>query len=124
MAHLRKVGGGYQIQYYLNHKKRTRQFPKNTPEALVKAEFKRLEADLALHKAGIKRFGENPEAVKSGSIHPGQYYLNQLQQAVKILSERLFQFSLRQHLMMIISNRYSSIPVKDNLVNSDHSLSD
>ena len=64
MAHMRKIGKGYQIQYYLNHKKRTRQFPKNTPEAVAKAEFKRLEADLALHKAGIKRFGENPEAAR------------------------------------------------------------
>ena len=64
MAHLPKVGGGFQIQYYLNHRKRTCQFPKNTPEAVLNAEFKRLEADLALHKAGIKRFGENLDAIK------------------------------------------------------------
>ena len=64
MAHLRKVGLGYQAQYYLNGRKRTKYFPKHTPQAAVVAEFKRLEADIALNKAGIKSFGQNQDAVK------------------------------------------------------------
>ena len=59
MAHIRKIGKSYQIQYYLNGRKRYKQLPPNTPRAAVEAEKKKLEADLALHKAGIKRFTEH-----------------------------------------------------------------
>ena len=64
MAHLRKVGLGYQAQYYLNGRKRTKYFPKHTPLAVVKAEFNHLQADIALHKSGFKKFGENKELDK------------------------------------------------------------
>lgn len=64
MAHLRKVGSGHQLQYYLNGQKRVRQFPKGTPVSVVIAEKKRIESELALHKAGLKRFGEDPRAAE------------------------------------------------------------
>ncbi|MCG3155087.1 MAG: Tyrosine recombinase XerC [bacterium] len=64
MAHLRKVGSGYQLQYYLNGRKRVKQFSKGTPLAVVTAEKKRIESEIALHKAGLKRFGENPQAAE------------------------------------------------------------
>ncbi len=74
MAHLRKVGLGYQAQYYLNGRKRTQYFPKHTPLAVVKAEFNHLQADVALHKSGFKKFGENKELniLLSGSERQGE----------------------------------------------------
>lgn len=64
MAHLRQVGGGYQLQYYLNGHKRVKHFPKGITKAVVEAERKRIESELALHKAGLKRFGEDPRAAE------------------------------------------------------------
>ena len=58
MAHLRQVGRGYQLQYYLNGRKRVKQFPPGMPKSLVEAERKHIERALILHKAGIKRFEE------------------------------------------------------------------
>ncbi len=69
MAHLRQVGRGYQLQYYLNGRKRVKQFPKGTPKTLVEAECKRIESELALHKAGLKRFGEDPRAAEFLTVH-------------------------------------------------------
>jgi len=64
MAHLRKVGSGFQIQYYLNGRKHYKSLSKNTPDAVAKAELKRLEADIALHKASIKKFGEDKGCIE------------------------------------------------------------
>lgn len=64
MAHLRKVGSGWQLQYYLNGRRLVKQFPKEVPKAVVEAERKRIESELALHKAGLKRFGEDPRAAE------------------------------------------------------------
>ena len=49
MAHLRQVGGGYQLQYYLNGHKRVKHFPKGVTKAVVEAERKRIESELGLH---------------------------------------------------------------------------
>lgn len=64
MPHLRKVGNSFSLQYYLNGRKRVKHFPKGTPKAVVEAECKRIESELALHKAGLKRFGEDPRAAE------------------------------------------------------------
>lgn len=69
MAHLRKVGSGWQLQYYLNGRRLVKQFPKEVPKAVVEAERKRIESELALHKAGLKRFGENPRAAEFLTLH-------------------------------------------------------
>ena len=69
MAHLRKVGHGYQLQYYLNGRKLVKHFPKGITKAVVEAECKRIESELALHKAGIKRFGEDPRAAEFLTVH-------------------------------------------------------
>jgi len=53
----------------LNGHKRFKQFPKGTPKALVEAEFKRIESELALHKAGLKRFGGDPRAAEFLTVH-------------------------------------------------------
>ncbi len=42
MAHLRQIGGGGQLQYYLNGRKRIKHFPKGVPKAVVEAERKRV----------------------------------------------------------------------------------
>lgn len=39
-------------------------FVKGTPKAVVEAECKRIESELAFHKAGLKRFGEDPRAAE------------------------------------------------------------
>ena len=38
MAHLRPVGNGWQMQFYLNGRRRTKQFPPGTPNAVAEAE--------------------------------------------------------------------------------------
>lgn len=64
MAHLRKVGSGFQLQYYLNGRKRVKHFPKGVPKAVVEAERKRIESKIALHKIGIEHFSEDPRAAE------------------------------------------------------------
>jgi hypothetical protein len=54
MAYLRKMGSGFQIQYYLNGKRRIKYLPAGTPKAIANSEKKRIESEIALHKAGIK----------------------------------------------------------------------
>ena len=61
MAHLRQVGNGWQIQYYLNNRRRTKQYPPGTPKTLVMAEKKKLEHAIVLHKSGIKKFAEHDD---------------------------------------------------------------
>ncbi len=69
MAHLRKVGSGWQLQYYITGRRLVKQFPKEVPKAVVEAERKRIESELALHKAGLKRFGEDPRAAEFLTLH-------------------------------------------------------
>ncbi len=69
MAHLRKVGSAFQLQFYLNGRKLVKHFPKGVPKAVVEAECKRIESELALHKAGLKRFGEDPRAAEFLTLH-------------------------------------------------------
>ena len=59
MAHLRKRKSCYQLQYYLDGKLRQKWFSPIIPKSVVLAEKKRIEAALALHKAGIRPFTEN-----------------------------------------------------------------
>lgn len=59
MASMRKLGTAYQLQFYLDGKRHFKYFPKGIPKSVAMAEKKRIEADIALHKAGVKRFTEN-----------------------------------------------------------------
>lgn len=62
MAYIEKVGkNSYRIIYYLNGKKKTKALPPGTPEKLVKSFKKEIEAKVALHKAGIKKFVDEQE---------------------------------------------------------------
>ena len=61
MAFLRKRGPSYQLQYYVDGRRHFKNFPPNTPKSVVLGEKKRIEGELALHKAGIKRFKENDQ---------------------------------------------------------------
>jgi len=63
MASLRKLGSAYQLQFYLDGKRRFMYFPKGTPKSIAVAERKRIEAEVAMHKAGVKRFIENDKRV-------------------------------------------------------------
>nr|NIR48293.1 tyrosine-type recombinase/integrase [candidate division KSB1 bacterium]NIR71514.1 tyrosine-type recombinase/integrase [candidate division KSB1 bacterium]NIS27950.1 tyrosine-type recombinase/integrase [candidate division KSB1 bacterium]NIT74827.1 tyrosine-type recombinase/integrase [candidate division KSB1 bacterium]NIU28607.1 tyrosine-type recombinase/integrase [candidate division KSB1 bacterium] len=65
MACLRKVKNTWQLQFYLDGKRRYKQFSPKTPKSVVLAEKKRIEAELALHKAGVKKFAEKTERVDS-----------------------------------------------------------
>ena len=58
MAYLRKNKNSFQLQYYLDGRKKYKQYPPGTPKAVVLAEKKRIEAQIALHKARIKKFSE------------------------------------------------------------------
>ena len=53
MAYLRKIKNTYQLQFYINGKMRWKHFSPNTPKSVVMAEKKRIEAEVALHKAGV-----------------------------------------------------------------------
>jgi len=63
MAYVERIGDAYRIQYYLNRQRYYKYYPKGTPKKIVNAEKKRLEADLALHKAGIKSFNQQNDKV-------------------------------------------------------------
>lgn len=58
MAHLRKIrlksGTAYEIIYRLNGSYQSRYFPVNTDPSYVRAQLKKIESDLLLHKAKIK----------------------------------------------------------------------
>lgn len=73
MAYLRKVKNTWQLQYRLDGKQRWKHFSPDTPKTVVLAEKKRIEAEIALHKAGIKRFiignEESVEFITSNSLH-------------------------------------------------------
>jgi integrase len=64
MAHLRQIGRGYQLQFYLNGRKHVKQFSPATPKSVVIAEKKRIESQIALHKAGIRSFTESDNTAK------------------------------------------------------------
>ncbi len=64
MAYLRKIKNSWQLQYRLDGKQKYKQFSPDTPKSIVMAEKKRIEAKIALHKAGVKRFAENDERVE------------------------------------------------------------
>ena len=64
MAHLRQTGGGFQLQFYLNGRRKVKQFSPGTPKSVALAEQKRVESALALHKAGIKKFTESTESTE------------------------------------------------------------
>ena len=60
MASIEKVGrNSYRIQYYLNGKRKYQTIPDGTPKHLMQAMKKEIEAKVALHKAGIKKFTED-----------------------------------------------------------------
>lgn len=63
MASLRKLKNTWQIKYYLDGRRVFKHFSPDTPKAVVMAEKKRIEANIALHKAGIKPFSENNQRV-------------------------------------------------------------
>jgi integrase/recombinase XerD len=63
MASLRKIGQAYQLQFYLDGKRRYKYFPRGTPKSIALAEKKRLEADIALHKAGVRRFSQTVDRI-------------------------------------------------------------
>ena len=59
MASIQKInyksGTAYLLAYYINNKKFTKYFPPKTPYYLVEAEKKRIESEVALHNAGLKK---------------------------------------------------------------------
>jgi len=61
MAYLRKIKNTWQLQFYLDGKRRYKHYAPSTPKSILLAEKKRIEAEIALHKAGIKKFSENKE---------------------------------------------------------------
>ncbi|MCH7756132.1 tyrosine-type recombinase/integrase [candidate division KSB1 bacterium] len=63
MAYLRKIKNTWQLQFYLDGKRRYKTYSPDTPKSILSAEKKRIESEIALHKAGIKRFNENDERV-------------------------------------------------------------
>ena len=64
MAYLRKIRKAYQIQYYVDGQRNFKYFHKGTPKSVVKAAKQRIESDVAMHKAGVKRFaGEESRGV-------------------------------------------------------------
>ena len=70
MAYLRKVKNTYQLQFYIDGKKRWKHYSPHTPKSVVLAEKKRIEAEVALHKARIRKFQE--ETAVSNSISLGE----------------------------------------------------
>ena len=59
MASITKFGkSSYRIQYYLDGKRQYRTLPAGTPKDVIQAVKKEIEAKVALHKAGIKKFVE------------------------------------------------------------------
>jgi len=57
MAWIEKIGrDSYRIQYYLNGKRKYLTLPVGTPKEIIQAMKKEIEAKVALHKAGIKKF--------------------------------------------------------------------
>ncbi len=63
MAHLRKVKNTWQLQFYLDGRKRYKHYSPGTPKSIIVAEKKRIEAQIALHKANVKKFSENEQRV-------------------------------------------------------------
>ena len=63
MAYLRKIKNTWQLQFYLDGKRQYKTYSSDTPKSILSAEKKRIESEIALHKAGIKRFSENDERV-------------------------------------------------------------
>ena len=63
MAYLRKVKNTWQLQFYLDGQKRYKHYMPGTPKSIVIAEKKRIEAQIALHKANVKKFSENEQRV-------------------------------------------------------------
>jgi integrase/recombinase XerC len=57
MAYIEKVGKkSFRIKYYLDGKKYYKPLPGGTPKHIIQAVKKEIEAKVALHKAGIKKF--------------------------------------------------------------------
>lgn len=60
MASIEKIGhNSYRIKYYLDGKTKYKGFPPGTPKHILQAVKKEIEAKVALHKAGIKKFVED-----------------------------------------------------------------
>ncbi len=51
------------MQFYIDGKRQYKTYSSDTPKSILSAEKKRIESEIALHKAGIKRFSENDERV-------------------------------------------------------------
>jgi len=63
MAYLKKNKNTWQLQFYVDGQKHYKHFPPNTPKSIVLAEKKRIEAEIALHKANIRKFVYGSERV-------------------------------------------------------------
>jgi len=63
MAYLRKIKNTWQLQFYLDGRKRYKHYTPGTPKSIIIAEKKRIEAQIALHKANVKKFSENEQRV-------------------------------------------------------------
>ena len=59
MASIEKIGqNSYRIQYYLDGRRKYKNLPAGTPRHVLSAVKKEIEAKVALHKSGIKKFIE------------------------------------------------------------------
>jgi site-specific recombinase XerD len=76
---IKTPSGGYQIQYYLDGRKYYKGFPKGAPKQRVKAEKARIEAAVALHRAGKEQFNLYKDDTKNISL----YDLNELVKKLK-----------------------------------------
>ena len=76
MAYLRRIKNTWQLQYRLDGKQCYKQFSPGTPKSVIMAEKKRIEAQLALHKAGVKEF------LAAGEVNSTRVTLVQLTEKV------------------------------------------
>jgi len=69
MAYLQKVklqsgSNAWQLHYYFNGRRHCKYFPAGAPQGIARAEKKRIEAELIMHKLGLKKF--EPESETPG----------------------------------------------------------
>ena len=110
MAYLRKIKNTWQLQFYLDGKKRYKHYSPSTPKSILLAEKKRIESEIALHKAGVKRFHFDEESVEFITLRDlTEKVLDMRQNEVAEVTLKRYELAMRNFMKiagpeMLISN--------------------